>query len=459
MEYQLIIIGSGPGGYEAALRSAELGMKTALIEKQDIGGTCLNRGCIPTKALLHASESVVNAGDAARFGISTQVTNIDLPKLFHWKREISATLRSGVEGLLEQAGVDVYRGVGTLQGPGRVKVSGQGETTELNAEYVLLASGSVPARPSIPGLELEGVVTSDELLEGADALYPTLVIIGGGVIGVEIATCYSNLGTHVTIIEGMSRLLPNLDRELGQNITTVLKKRGVDIRANAKVTRITKETDGTLTVNYKMGGEKQSVTTTKVLCAIGRTPCLEGLLDDGVILEREGRRIKVDENYQTSLPGVYAIGDSSSPIQLAHMATAQGRNCVERLAGKKPAVRADVVPSCIYCSPEIACVGMTADETKAANIRAVTAKYVMFGNGRTLIADAPRSFIKVVADRESHCIIGAQLMCERATDMISEFTSAIVNGLTAEELLCAMRPHPTFEEGTNEVLRELIKKF
>lgn len=458
-QYQCIVIGSGPGGYEAALRAAELGMKTAVVERRDIGGTCLNRGCIPTKALLHAAEFAVQAGQAARYGVTLALEGIDAAAMFRRKDEISASLRQGVEGLLEQAEVDVYRGVGTLQRPGVVKVRGEDGETELVGAHILLATGAVPARPPIPGLDLEGVLTSDELLEGEGRIYRSLIIIGGGVIGVELATCFRDMGCEVTVIEGMTRLLPNLDKELGQNLGTILKKRGITVAVNAKVTSVKRLQDGELQVAYQSGETEKTVTGERVLCAIGRAPYTKNLLAEGLTLEMEGRRIKVDGNYETSLPGVYAIGDVSSPIQLAHAAAAQGRACVERLAGLAPETDAGVIPSCVYCSPEIGCVGMTLEEAEKAGLQAVAGKHVMFANGRTLIQGSPRSFIKVVAQRGSRRVLGAQLMCERCSDMLSEFTEAIVDGLTVEQMLRAVRPHPTFEEGVALALRDAAGKL
>lgn len=458
-DHQLIVIGSGPGGYEAALRAAELGIKTALVEKRDIGGTCLNRGCIPTKALLHASEFAVQTRQAARYGIPMTVGPIDAGKLFAEKNAISATLRQGVEGLLEQAEVTVYRGVGTVQQGGIVNVTGENGTVTLTAEHILLATGAVPAKPPIPGLDLKGVVTSDELLEGDDHIYGSLVIIGGGVIGVELATCYSDLGCRVTVIEGLSRLLPNMDRELGQNLSAILKKRGVSVAVGCKVTGVAAGSGGELCVSYQNGAETKTVSGERVLCAIGRVPNLENLLADGLSLEMDGRRIKVNERFETSLPGVFAIGDVSSPIQLAHVATAQGRGCVDMLAGLPFVTEMSVIPSCVYCSPEIACVGMTLEEAQRAGLEAETGKSVLFSNGRTLIQGAPRSFIKIVAERGSRRILGAQLMCERASDMLSEFTVAIVGRLTPERLLSAVRAHPTFEEAVTDALRDVAGKL
>ena len=335
--------------------------------------------------------------------------------------------------------------------------TGEGESI-VTGDAVLIASGSVPARPPIPGLDLDGVMTSDDILKGTGELYESLVIMGGGVIGVELATFYSRLGTKVTILEGMGRLLPNMDKELGQNLSAILKKQGVDVLTQSMVTRITKER-GLMSVEYDRSGGTGVVQGERVLCAIGRIPNLEGVLGKGIELDMERRRIKVDSRFETSMPGVYAIGDVSSRIQLAHVASAQGRACVEMMAGLVPSTDLKTVPGCVYCQPEIASAGLTEEEAKARGIWAVSGKYVMFSNSRTVIREAPRSFMKIVADRENHRILGAHLMCEHATDMISELTSAIANGMTAEALLTVMRPHPTFEEGVTDALRALCKKL
>ena len=316
----------------------------------------------------------------------------------------------------------------------------------------------MPARPPIPGLDLPGVMTSDELLQGSDALYKSLVIIGGGVIGVEFATFYSDLGCAVTIVEGLDRLLPNLDRELGQNLAMALKKRGVAIHTGAMVERLEESGDG-LTVHFNTKNGPGSASGEKVLCAIGRRPYWEGLFAPGLQPETVGRAIKVDGRYQTSIPGVYAIGDVSSKIQLAHVATAQGEACVEMICGREPTVDVSIVPSCVYCRPEIAAVGLTEAEAKEAGIPAKAGKCVMFSNARTMIADPGRCFMKVVARTDTREIIGAQLMCEHSTDMISQISQAIANHMTVEQLMKAMRPHPTFEEALGEALMELSAKL
>ena len=289
-------------------------------------------------------------------------------------------------------------------------------------------------------------------------LYKSIIIIGGGVIGVEFATFYNDLGCDVTIIEGMDRLLPNMDRELGQNLAQILKKRGVKLFLNAMVQNVETAEDG-LTVNFKQKDEVLSATAEKVLCAIGRKPYLDGLFADNLKPEMRGKSIQVDEAFRTSIPGVYAIGDVSSVVQLAHVASAQGTACVEAMCGVKNGVDLNVIPSCIYSRPEIAVVGMTDAEAKAANLPVKAGKCTMFGNAKTVILDGERSFMKVVANAETGEIVGAQLMCEHATDMISQLAQAMANHMTAQQMLKAMRPHPTFEEAMTEALEDLCKKL
>ena len=457
-DYQLLIIGAGPGGYVAALHAAKRGLRTAVIENREVGGTCLNRGCIPTKTLLHSSEIIAGINGGEKFGVGAERVHFDMSAIFARKREVSAKLSGGIEGMFRAAKVDLLRGTGTVTGSGTIKFVGEEGEKVITAERILLATGSVPARPPIPGLDLPGVLTSDELLEGCDHLYDSLVIIGGGVIGVEFATFYADLGCKVTIIEGLDRLLPNMDRELGQNLSMILKKHGVDVYTNSLVANVEQDGDA-LKVNFTNKDKALSVSGEAVLCAIGRRPYTEGLFADGVGVEMNGRSIRVDENYETSLPGVYAIGDVSSRIQLAHVASAQGTDCVERMVGGKGMTDLSAVPSCIYCVPEIACVGITADEAKAAGREVVSGKYVMFSNGKTVIRDGDRAFMKVVADKATHVIVGAQFMCEHATDMISEMATAIVNGLTVEQMLKVLRPHPTFEEGVHDALEDVLAKL
>ena len=364
MDYQLIVIGAGPGGYTAALRAAALGLHTAVVECREVGGTCLNRGCIPTKTLLHASQVYRDAVDGAVMGVHAAGATFNMEEIFAFKRSVSEKLRGGIHSLLKSAKVDLIEGVGRIAAPGEVDVTAaDGGVTRYTAERILIATGSVNVRPPIPGLELPGVMTSDELLEGSDRLYDSMVIIGGGVIGVEFATFYRNLGCAVTLVEGMDRLLPNMDRELGQNLQQILKKQGVEVLTNAMVQSL-EQTGGGLSVHLLQKGAEKTVTGEKVLCAIGRRAYWDGVFAEGMIPACRGKSLLVDENYRTSIPGVYAIGDASSVVQLAHVAAAQGTACVERMCGVADHVDLNVIPSCIYSTPEIAVVGVTEAEAK-----------------------------------------------------------------------------------------------
>lgn len=459
MEYQLIVIGAGPGGYTAALRAAALGLHTAVVECREVGGTCLNRGCIPTKTLLHASQVYRDAVDGAAMGVHAAGATFNMEEIFAFKRSVSEKLRGGIHSLLRSAKVDLIEGVGRIAAPGEVDVTAaDGTVTRYTAERILIATGSVNVRPPIPGLELPGVMTSDELLEGSDRLYDSLVIIGGGVIGVEFATFYRNLGCAVTLVEGMDRLLPNMDRELGQNLQQILKKQGIEVLTNAMVQSL-EQTESGLAVHVLQKGAEKTVTGEKVLCAIGRRAYWDGVFAEGMNPQVRGKSLLVDENFQTGIPGVYAIGDVSSVVQLAHVAAAQGTACVERMCGVADHVDLNVIPSCIYSTPEIAVVGVTEAEAKEQGIPAVVGKCTMFGNARTVIEDPGRCFMKLVAHAETHEILGAALMCQHASDMISQISAAMVNRQTVEDLRRVMRPHPSFEEAMTEALDNLAAKL
>ena len=455
--YELIVIGAGPGGYEAALHAAKLGKKVAVVEKREAGGTCLNRGCIPTKTLLHSSQIFHDAKHGAHAGIHTDDIRADMTEIFAYKREISQKLSSGIESLFKTAKIDFLRGTALITAPGAVRVTdAEGGANDYTCDDILIATGSVPSRPPIPGLEF--AMTSDELLEGCDHLYRSIVIIGGGVIGIEFATFYADLGCEVTVIEGMDRLLPNMDRELGQNLQQIMKKQGVEVLTNAMVQSL-EQTESGLAVHVLQKGAEKTVTGEKVLCAIGRRAYWDGVFAEGMNPETRGKSLKVDENFQTSIPGVYAIGDASSVVQLAHVAAAQGTACVERMYGVADHVDLNVIPSCIYSTPEIAVVGITEAEAKERGIPAVVGKCTMFGNARAVIEDPGRCFMKIVAHAETHEILGASLMCQHASDMISQISAAMVNHQTAEELRRVMRPHPSFEEAMTEALDALASKL
>ena len=449
MTYNLIVIGAGPGGYEAALEASEKGMKVALVEKDKLGGTCLNRGCVPTKTLMHTADIARELKDAAKFGVNVADYSVDAAKMQERKNEVLDTLRSGIAALMKKGKIDVYEGLGVIEGSGKVRVGDE----VLETENILIATGSKTFVPPIEGADIPGIVTSDELLDKADGIYEHLVIVGGGVIGMEFASLYAALGTKVTIIEALERVLAPLDKEISQNVKMIGKKRGMDIHAKARVEKFAQGEDGKFITYFTEKDELQSVESDGVLVCIGRRANTDGLFAEGVSVEMNRDKIVVNDKYQTSLPGVYAIGDVIGGIQLAHVATAEGRNAVAVMNGEEPSIKMNVVPSCVYTNPEIATVGITADEAKAAGLEVVTKKYIMSANGKSVLSDQERGFIKVVADAESKKLLGAQMMCARATDMIGELAVAIGNELTLDDVASIIHPHPTFVEGINEAVR------
>lgn len=458
-DYELLVIGAGPGGQTAALRAAKLGKKTAVVEAREPGGTCVNRGCVSTKTLLHSSSLYRAALEGAAVGVHAEGLRADLGEIFQNKLRIAQTLSQGVESMFKSAKIPLLRGRARILAPHRVEVCApDGELTEVSAESILIATGAAPMRLPLPGMELPGVLTSEELLKGPDRLYRSLVVIGGGVIGIEFASFFSDLGCEVTILEGLDRLLPMLDRELGQNLALILKKKNVRVCPNALVERVEESEEG-LRVRFSAKGKEDSVTGEAVLCAVGRRAAWEGLFAQGLQPELDGRILKVNRRYETSIPSIYAIGDVASQTQLAHVAAAQGQAFAELLCGLENRVDMRIVPSCVYCRPEIAVVGLTEAEAKAQGIPVKTGKCVMGGNARTLIEDPGRSFMKVLAHSDTGEILGAQLMCLGAPDMISQISEAIANRMTPEQLLLAMRPHPTYEEALSDALSDLAGKL
>ncbi len=464
-DFDLIVIGAGPGGYVAAIKAAKLGMKTAIIEDIRVGGTCLNRGCIPAKAMIHAAglyKEIKQEGEA--IGIYADQAHFDYQKIVNYKQETSDELVGGIEALLDGNGVERIPGKGTLHGDKRVTVKGaDGTEAVYTAERVLIATGSVPALIPVPGIDLPGVLTSDGVFQLTE-MPESLVIIGGGVIGVEFATVFANLGAKVTIVEALPRILQNLDKEISQNLKMILKKSDVDIHTGALVNKIEASDQG-LTVFYEEKGKEQTASGQYVVCAAGRKPYTDGLFAEDVTIDMDGKQIDTDETkgFETSVKGVYAIGDVVPGIKLAHMASAQGIYCVEKMAAERdgntsciPDINLNAIPACVYTDPEIAQVGMTEADAKEQGIPVKTGKFIMSANGKSLITHEERGFIKVVAKEDTGEILGAQMMCARATDMISEYVTAIANGMTVQQLLKSVRPHPTYNEGITEALEDVF---
>ena len=460
-KFDLVVIGAGPGGYVAAIKAAKSGMHVAVVESIRVGGTCLNRGCIPAKAMIHASSLYEEMhSEAELVGLKAENVTFDYSKIVEYKQGTTDELVNGIEGLLEGNGIARFDGRGTLEKDGSVTVrlkeaDDEGnEVISLEAGKVLLATGSVPSLIPIPGIDLKGVVTSDGVFALSN-MPESMVIIGGGVIGVEFATVYANLGAKVTIVEALPRILQNMDKEISQNLKMIFKKKGIDIHTGASVKSIEKTDEG-LCVNYEEKNKPAQATGRLVICAAGRKPNIEGLFGEGVGIEMDGKFIAVNDRFETSIPNVYAIGDIIKGTQLAHAASAYGICAVDYMNEKEPEIKLSSIPGCVYTDPEIAQVGITEAEAKEQDISVITGKFIMSANGKSLITHEERGFVKVVADESTHKVLGAQMMCARATDMIAEFTTAIANDMTIEQLLAGIRPHPTYNEGIAEALEDCI---
>ncbi|MBQ7183436.1 MAG: dihydrolipoyl dehydrogenase [Clostridia bacterium] len=447
-EFDLTIIGAGPGGYETALAAAG-SMRVALVEKDELGGTCLNRGCIPTKSLLHTADLMRAIRGSRLFGIEAGEPVCDIPKMHERKDQVIAKLRDGIALRMKQKKVTVLKGTGTILDPRTVRIRGDEEEI-IKTERILIATGSRPAMPPIPGILSPHVETSDTLLDKTDGLYRRLIIIGGGVIGAEFASVFAALGSEVTIVEALPRLLPNMDREISQSLKMLFVKRGIKVMCGTKVLDIREEGEG-LRCLCAEGDKEALLRADGILVAVGRVPFTSGLFEEGFTVDIDRGRIVVDERYRTGCPGIWAIGDVTGGVMLAHAATAQGKCALSDMLGKAPNVQM-IVPACVYTDPEIAAVGLTLEEAREKGLQADSRKYPMSANGKSLLSEQERGFIKVVYEKDSRRLLGAHLMCARASDLISEMTQALTRQATLDDLRRVIRPHPTFSEGITEAV-------
>lgn len=447
MKYDVAIIGGGPGGYVCALRCAGYGLKTALIEKDLLGGTCLNRGCIPTKTLLFAGSLLENARNGKTFGISADNVKPDYEALRARCADVTGQLRSGIAKLMKQKKVDVYNGTGKVADEHTVTVDTAEGLATLETEHIVLATGSIPAVPPIPGAKEVGVYTSDTILSDLPEL-GRLVIIGGGVIGCEFAEVYHAFGAEVTVIEAMPRILPPMDTDLARHLAADFRKKGIKVIAKASVKEITRE-NGTLSVRYALGDKEETVPADGVLIATGRRAVTQDITP--FPLDNNRGRFIVDQHCETSHPGVYAIGDivDGTP-QLAHTAEAQGKIAAAAIAGKPCSIRLDLIPSVVYTKPELAAVGLTDDDAKKQGIKVKAVKAMMGANAKSLIA-GEGGYIKLLLGEDKK-ILGAAFQCEEASNLVSETTLAIAAGMTAEDFASIVRPHPSVEEALGEAV-------
>ena len=444
MKYDLIVIGGGPGGYTGAIRAAKLGMKTALIEERNLGGTCLNRGCIPTKALLHSGEIYAAREEWAGLGINAENVTVDEEAIYRRKDSIVETLRNGVKTLVKANKIDLFETHGTLTGEHTVRAGEE----ELETDYILIATGSVPvgadpARRPIPGMQYG--LNSDQVLAGK-VEGQEIAIIGAGVIGVEFTSYLSDIGKNITLIEPMDRIIPMMSKETGVQLASILKKKGVKILTGAKVLEITEDQ----TVKYATDKGEFEQKFDKVIVAIGRAANFAGLGLESVGITPGRRGIEVDDNMYTGVAGIYGCGDAVGRIQLAHFAAASAITAVESMLKKEHSMDLSVVPSCIYTQPEIASVGKKEADVPNAKV----GKFLMAANGKSQIEGLARGFVKVIAD-ENDVVVGAELFCVRATDMVGELALAISRGMKLHEVASVIHPHPTVMESVGEAYEDV----
>lgn len=452
MHYDLIIVGGGPGGYTAAFEAAAKKLNTVLIEEREIGGTCLNRGCIPTKTLVHTADLYREMKHAAADGIVLDGAQLDIPALNAKKEQVVGTLRSGLEKQLKASGITVINGHAVIIDGHTVRVNDE----ELSADHVILASGSVPAGLPIEGSDLAGVISSDDILKDIP-VFSSLIIIGGGVIGCELAGIYESFGTQVTVLEAMDNLLPTLDSEAGRSLAMLYKKRGIDVHCKAFAKKI-EATENGLMLSYEEKGVLKTVTAEKILIATGRKAAIDVFEKEAPAMERG--RITVDENGCSDMEGLYVIGDAAAGYpQLAHTAMAMAVNAVAHITGTDGHRNLQMIPSGVYTAPEIAAVGLSEKEALAKGMSVVSGKANTMANARSLISGGERGFVKITAEKETGRILGAVMMCERATDLIQELAVGAAQGMTVSEMLQVIHGHPTFTEVVVSALEALQKKL
>ena len=451
MEFDLVVIGAGPGGYTAAIRAAQLGMKTAIVEKgKTLGGTCLNVGCIPSKALLSSTELYHEAQKQfAVHGISTEGLSMDVGKMMKRKDGVVRKMSRGVDFLMNKNGIERVVGLGRIAGPDEVEVTGDAGRQRLKAKRILIATGSRVA--GLPFLEFDGetVLSSDDAVALGQAP-ESMAVIGGGAIGLELGSVWARLGTAVTVVEFLPRIAATFDDDITQALQKLLQRQGLKFHLGSGVESV-ERTGGGIQLTAAKGDEKLVLEAEKVLVAVGRKPNTEGLgtFEAGVELDERGC-IKTDAEWQTSVPGIYAIGDVVAGPMLAHKAEQEAIAAVERMAGKPVSVNYDVIPSVIYTAPELAAVGLTEAEAKANGNEIAVGTFPFQANGRAVAGGHADGLAKVIADKAAGRVLGAQILSANASELIAEAVLLMELGGNAEDLARTIHAHPTMSEGLRE---------
>jgi dihydrolipoamide dehydrogenase len=451
--YDVVIIGGGPGGYNCAIRAGQLGLKTACVEMRGtLGGTCLNVGCIPSKALLHASELFeVAQTEFSALGIKAEGISLDLPAMLHQKDEAVDGLTKGIEFLFKKNGVDYIRGKGRIAGPGQVEVTTEDGAQTLQAKNIVIATGSEVT--PLPGVEIDEsrIVSSTGALSLED-VPKKLVLIGAGVIGLELGSVWRRLGAEVTVVEYLDRILPGMDTELAKHAKRLFAKQGMDFRLSTKVTGVDTSDANKLTISLEpsAGGDTETLEADTVLVCIGRRPYTEGLGLETVGIEPDERGFISHDHYRTSAENVFVVGDCTHGPMLAHKAEDEGVACAERIAGKAGHVNYDVIPGVVYTQPEIASVGLTEDELKTQGRKYKKGKFPFQANSRARTNHATDGFVKILADAETDEILGAHMIGANVGEMIAEVCVAMEFRAASEDLARTCHPHPTLTEAVRQ---------
>lgn len=444
----LVVIGGGPAGYVAAIRARQLGMTVTLIEKQDLGGTCLNRGCIPTKAYFKNAQVLHTLARLEEYNVKATGIEFDLQGACERKKRIVTNMVSGVASLLKAYKVNTIMGTASILNPAAVEVNGETIATR----RILIATGSVPARLPLPGADLPGVITSDEMLDLKE-IPERLTIIGGGVIGLEFACIYRAFGSEVTVLEGMPAILNTMDKEIVKRMTVFLKKQGIAVNTAAMVKEIRPGNKG-LQVIWEDKKGSNSRDADVVLMAAGRKPLTAELGLEQLGVQMNHGYIQVDENYAASIPGIYAAGDVVGKRMLAHVASEEAKAAVERMAGQASQVNYDAVPACIFTFPEIAAVGLTEEEALSRGINIKSGRFRFAGNGKAVTMGETDGMIKVVADN-NNTIIGVHIIGPHASDLVLEATAMVSRRMKTEEVAAIIHPHPTLGEALYEAAMDV----
>ncbi|HVI87815.1 MAG TPA: dihydrolipoyl dehydrogenase [Dongiaceae bacterium] len=449
--FDLIVVGGGPGGYVAAIRAAQLGLKTALVEREHLGGICLNWGCIPTKALLRTAEVAHLIRHASDFGLSVTGFGVDLPKIVERSRKVAAQLSGGVKHLLKKNKVTVFDGQGMLNGGGKLAVEKDSKkVADLTAKHIILATGA-RAR-ALPGLEPDGklVWTYKEAMIPKE-MPKSLLVVGSGAIGIEFASFYRSLGVEVTVVEVVDRILPVEDAEISAFAHKSFEKQGMKIITGASVKGL-KKSASNVTATIESGGKSQDITVDRVILAIGIVGNVENLGLEGTKVKVEKAHVVIDEYCRTGEPGVYAIGDLAGPPWLAHKASHEGVICVEKIAGVKDVHPLNVtnIPGCTYCAPQIASVGLTEAAAKAKGHDVKVGRFPFIGNGKAIALGEPEGLVKTVFDAKTGELLGAHMVGAEVTELIQGYTIAKTMETTEAELMHTVFPHPTLSEMMHE---------